>query len=108
MGENNEALQRAATDWDYLLNESGTTVCGSPETVIRQIEKFVDLGVDEVIFHLDSVPHEMIMEAMELLGRFVIPHFRDRNNVVRPTDEILDTIRAMRPKATGAMATAAE
>jgi alkanesulfonate monooxygenase SsuD/methylene tetrahydromethanopterin reductase-like flavin-dependent oxidoreductase (luciferase family) len=108
MGENNEALQRAATDWDYLLNESGTTVCGSPETVIRQIQKFVDLGVDEVIFHLDSVPHEMIMEAMELLGRFVIPHFRDRNNVVRPTDEILDTIRAMRPKAIGAVATAAE
>ena len=91
-----DGLKRAATDWDYLVNESGTTLCGSPDTVIRQLERIVDMGVDEVLFHLDSVSHEMILEAIEMVGKYIIPHFRDRNNVVRPTDEILNTIRMMR------------
>ncbi|MDA9440626.1 luciferase [Bradyrhizobium sp. CCBAU 51745] len=98
MSESVPAMERAAKDWDYLLNHSATTVCGSPDTVIRQIEKFQALGVDEVLLHLDSVNHEKIMEAIEMVGRYVIPHFNDRNNVVRPTEEILGQIRAMRPQ----------
>ena len=54
------------------------------------------MGVDEVLFHLDSVSHEMIMDAIDMVGKYIIPHFKDRNNVVRPTDEILNTIRGMR------------
>ena len=64
--------------------------------MIRQLERIVDMGVDEVLFHLDSVSHEMILEAIEMVGKYIIPHFRDLNNVVRPTDEILNTIREMR------------
>src|SRR3546814_14518348 len=30
MAESQEALQRAATDWDYLIEESASVVCGSP------------------------------------------------------------------------------
>jgi len=33
-----------------------------------------------------------------MVGRYVIPHFNDKNNVVRPTEDILETIRAMRPQ----------
>jgi len=98
MSESVPAMERAANDWDYLLNHSATTVCGSPDTVIRQIEKFQALGIDEVLLHLDSVNHEKIMEAIEMVGRYVIPHFNDRNNVVRPTEDILGQIRAMRPQ----------
>ncbi|MBF5094840.1 LLM class flavin-dependent oxidoreductase [Azospirillum sp. INR13] len=96
MGEGLEALQRAATDWDYLLNDSASLVCGSPDTVIRQLERFIETGAEEILFHIDSVSHAEIMKAIELVGRYVIPHFNDRNNVVRPTDEILDQIRRMR------------
>ncbi len=98
MSESQPAAERAGRDWDYLLNESASTVCGSPDTVIRQLEKFEALGVDEIMLHLDSVNHEKIMEAIEMCGRYVIPHFNDRNNVVRPTEDILDQIRAMRPQ----------
>ena len=66
--------------------------------MIRQIEQYQALGVDEVLLHLDSVPHEKIMEAIDMVGRYVIPHFNDKNNVVRPTEDILETIRAMRPQ----------
>ncbi|KRB85294.1 luciferase [Sphingomonas sp. Root710] len=96
MAEGHEALQRAATDWDYLVNESASLVCGSPDTVIRQLEKVIDLGVDEILFHLDSVPHSEIMKAIDLIGRHVIPHFKDRNNVVRSYDDVLEQIRSMR------------
>lgn len=96
MSESVPSMERAANDWDYLVNESATTVCGSPDTIIRQIEKFQAMGADEVLLHMDSVPHEKIMEAIEMVGRYVIPHFNDQNNVVRPTDEILGKIRAMR------------
>lgn len=102
MGEGLEALQRAATDWDYLLNESASLVCGSPDTVIRQLERFIDAGAEEILFHLDSVSHEEIMKAIDLVGRYVIPHFNDRNNVVRSTDEILEQIRAMRETSAAA------
>ncbi|MBN9043390.1 MAG: luciferase [Rhizobiales bacterium 62-47] len=98
MSESVPAMERAANDWDYLLNHSATTVCGSPDTVIRQIEKFEALGIDEVLLHLDSVNHDKIMEAIDMVGRYVIPHFNDKNNVVRPTEEILGEIRAMRPQ----------
>jgi alkanesulfonate monooxygenase SsuD/methylene tetrahydromethanopterin reductase-like flavin-dependent oxidoreductase (luciferase family) len=98
MSESVPAMERAANDWDYLLNHSATTVCGSPDTVIRQIEKFEALGIDEVLLHLDSVNHDKIMEAIDMVGRYVIPHFNDKNNVVRPTEDILGEIRAMRPQ----------
>jgi alkanesulfonate monooxygenase SsuD/methylene tetrahydromethanopterin reductase-like flavin-dependent oxidoreductase (luciferase family) len=98
MSESIPSMERAGKDWDYLLNHSATTVCGSPDTVIRQIEQYEALGVDEVLLHLDSVPHQKIMEAIDMVGRYVIPHFNDKNNVVRPTEDILETIRAMRPQ----------
>jgi alkanesulfonate monooxygenase SsuD/methylene tetrahydromethanopterin reductase-like flavin-dependent oxidoreductase (luciferase family) len=98
MGENVEGMERAGKDWDYVINESASTICGSPETAIRQIERFERLGIDEIVFHIDSVPHEEIVRTIEMMGRYVIPHFNDRNNVVRPTEEILETIREMRPK----------
>lgn len=98
MSESVPSMERAASDWDYLLNHSATTVCGSPDTVIRQIEKFEALGIEEVLLHLDSVNHDKIMEAIDMVGRYVIPHFNDKNNVVRPTEDILGEIRAMRPQ----------
>lgn len=102
MAEGQEALQKAAGDWDYLINDSASLVCGSPDTVIRQLEKYVDLGIDEILFHLDSVPHAEIMKAIDLIGRYVIPHFKDRNNVVRAYDDVLDQIRSMREPSNAA------
>jgi alkanesulfonate monooxygenase SsuD/methylene tetrahydromethanopterin reductase-like flavin-dependent oxidoreductase (luciferase family) len=63
-------------DPDWLIEESGTVLCGSPDTLIRQIRRYVDLGATEVLIRLDGVRHERIMRAIELIGRHVIPHFR--------------------------------
>lgn len=86
-------------DVDYFINDSGAAVIGSPETCIKQIERFQQAGAEEVLLRIDSVPHDKIMKSIELFGRHVIPHFRHPENIVRPPNEILDDIRTMREQA---------
>jgi alkanesulfonate monooxygenase SsuD/methylene tetrahydromethanopterin reductase-like flavin-dependent oxidoreductase (luciferase family) len=52
---------------------------GSPETVIRQLQKFVDaLGVDHLIcrIYFPGLPHDFIMNELKLLAKEVMPVFR--------------------------------
>jgi alkanesulfonate monooxygenase SsuD/methylene tetrahydromethanopterin reductase-like flavin-dependent oxidoreductase (luciferase family) len=81
---------------DYLLNESGSVLMGSPDTWIERIEQLRRMGADEVWLRLDSLPHDQIMSAIELIGRHVIPHFNDPAGVAPKPEDVLDKIRAMR------------
>ena len=52
---------------------------GSPETVINQLQKFVDaFGVDHLICRLyfPGIPHDFIMNELRLLAKEVMPVFR--------------------------------
>lgn len=52
---------------------------GSPDTVIQQLQKFVDaFGVDHLICRLffPGIPHAFIMDELRLLAKEVIPVFR--------------------------------
>lgn len=52
---------------------------GSPDTVIRQLQKFVDtFGVDHLICRLffPGIPHDFIMNELRLLAKEVMPAFR--------------------------------
>ena len=84
---------------DYFVNASGGAIFGSPESCIEQIEKFRAAGADEVLIRIDSVPHEKIMKSIEMFGRYVIPHFKRPENIVRSSDEVIADIRTMRDKA---------
>ena len=61
-------------DFDWLIEESGTVVCGSPESCVEQIRRYVEIGANEIIIRLDGVPHDKMMRSLELLGKEVIPH----------------------------------
>jgi alkanesulfonate monooxygenase SsuD/methylene tetrahydromethanopterin reductase-like flavin-dependent oxidoreductase (luciferase family) len=52
-------------------------VIGDPVSARETIQRFVDAGVDEVIFvmQVGTVPHEMIMESIKTIGEEVIPYF---------------------------------
>jgi alkanesulfonate monooxygenase SsuD/methylene tetrahydromethanopterin reductase-like flavin-dependent oxidoreductase (luciferase family) len=93
------AVADKINDLDYLIHDSGAAVIGSPESCIQQIERFKQAGADEVLLRIDSVPHDKIMKAIELFGRYVIPHFKHPENVVRPADRVLADIRVMRERA---------
>jgi hypothetical protein len=47
---------------------------------IRYVERLFEAGADEIMFlsQMGTVPHEAIMETIELIGSEVIPHFRGK------------------------------
>lgn len=69
-------------DADWLIEESGTVLCGSPDTLVKQIKRYVALGATEVLIRLDGVGHDKVMRALDLIGRHVIPKFQDRYSLV--------------------------
>ena len=55
-------------------------LCGSPETVLRQVRELRDsigAGVLDLILYNDALPHELARESVRLFGTEVIPQARD-------------------------------
>ncbi len=66
-------------DWDYIY-DNRMVICGDPDETIRQIEAFIDVGVTRIMaqFQVGGMPHDKVMQALELWGKYVIPHFAQR------------------------------
>lgn len=52
-------------------------LCGDPAFACEYIERFIEIGVDELILimQLGTVPHELIMESIRTFGEKVLPKF---------------------------------
>jgi alkanesulfonate monooxygenase SsuD/methylene tetrahydromethanopterin reductase-like flavin-dependent oxidoreductase (luciferase family) len=87
--------------WNELdpdsLCDSGAIIAGDPQSCIRGVEKHIAAGADQVILNMQNatIPHERVLESIELFGTHVIPHFR------------LDAATAPPPKLSGAYGTSA-
>ncbi|SED03435.1 LLM class flavin-dependent oxidoreductase [Bradyrhizobium erythrophlei] len=81
----------------YLFDESGSFIVGDVETCTRQVQRFVDMGIDALALRIDGMPHKELMKSIELFGKYVIPRFKNHRSVVRTSDAILADIRAARP-----------
>ena len=86
-------------DYDYFKDASAAAVFGSPESCIKAIERYRDLGADELVLRIDSVTHENILKTIEMFGRYVIPHFKSPRNYIRPAEDVLADIRVKRDEA---------
>jgi alkanesulfonate monooxygenase SsuD/methylene tetrahydromethanopterin reductase-like flavin-dependent oxidoreductase (luciferase family) len=86
-------------NYAYFKEGSGAAIFGSPESCIKAIEKFQSLGYSQVLIRIDSVPHDKILKSIEMFGRYVIPHFKNPRNFIRPAEDVLADIRAMREEA---------
>ena len=62
--------------------EAGMMLCGSPEEVAEQLERYQAVGTDQVVFGMpaDGMAHEQVLECIELFGSQVIPEY-DRDPV---------------------------
>lgn len=87
-----DIVAEKGSDLDYMLNESASLVIGDPDDFIRNVEKYRAVGVDEVWFRIDSLPHEKLMQSIELIGRYVIPRFKDPWNVVEDPEVVRNRI----------------
>ena len=53
-------------------------MAGTPDDCAKVLDAFHEVGVDQVIIHMQmgNVPHERIMESIELIGTELIPKYR--------------------------------
>lgn len=63
-----------------LRNAEGSqpaSIIGDPACARETVQRFVDIGVDELILvmQLGTVPHEMVMESLRCFAEEVMPHF---------------------------------
>ena len=60
------------------LVDRGVINAGNPESCIKTIQMYEDIGVDQVIMIMqtETINHERVMESLELFGKEVIPAFQ--------------------------------
>jgi alkanesulfonate monooxygenase SsuD/methylene tetrahydromethanopterin reductase-like flavin-dependent oxidoreductase (luciferase family) len=63
-----------------LRNAPGSqlaTIIGDPVAARESVQRFVDVGVDELILvqQMGTVPHELVMESLRTFAEEVMPHF---------------------------------
>ncbi|OBJ67843.1 hypothetical protein A5643_15185 [Mycobacterium sp. 1274756.6] len=69
-------------DLDYVMDKTPTVLLGTPEKFIETIERLEALGFDEVAMRIDGYGHEQNMRNIEMIGKYVIPHFKAKKAVV--------------------------
>ncbi len=94
-----DQVSRKTEDFKYFTEASGAAIFGSPESCIRSIERLRECGIDQCVMRIDSTRHENIMKSLEMFGRHVIPHFKNKRNFMRPAEDVMADIRTMRDKA---------
>ena len=67
--------------------ESGGYCVGNPDDCIEFIEKFEALGIDEYVLTMQvgSVAHREVMNTLRLFGKYVIPHFQEKERRAQAT-----------------------
>ena len=74
------AARAAVAELDAnVLSDRGVIIAGNPESCIKTIKTYEDVGVDQVmlIMQTETIPHDQVMESIELYGKEVIPAFAD-------------------------------
>ena len=64
------------------LVDRGLLCAGNPDSCIKVLERFEQLGVDLVLCFMEMgrVPHPKTMESIRMMGKYVIPHFKGRTS----------------------------
>lgn len=67
---------RSEEELDWAI-ENGYLLCGTPEQVLDQIDKYQAVGCDQLVFGIpnEGFRHEEVLEMIELFGKHVIPEF---------------------------------
>lgn len=78
-GPSADPQQQKPPTQDELLAGGGYCV-GNPDDCIRVIEEFEAMGVNEImpIFQAGHATHEEVMNSIRLFGKYIIPHFREK------------------------------
>jgi alkanesulfonate monooxygenase SsuD/methylene tetrahydromethanopterin reductase-like flavin-dependent oxidoreductase (luciferase family) len=62
------------------LSDRGVVIAGDPDSCIAALKKHEAIGIDQmmIMMQTETIPHEKVMESIELFGKYVIPEFNGR------------------------------
>jgi alkanesulfonate monooxygenase SsuD/methylene tetrahydromethanopterin reductase-like flavin-dependent oxidoreductase (luciferase family) len=75
-------LKDMAGDYRAIMDHSPTVMVGTPDELIEKIQKLEAMGIDEVILRIDGFGHSINKNAIEMVGKYVIPAFQNPMAVV--------------------------
>ena len=66
----------AQMDADTLCDR-GVIIAGDPDSCIKGVQLYEDIGVDQVILIMqtETIPHERVLQSIEMFGKHVLPAF---------------------------------
>ncbi len=73
--------------WNELdaetLSDRAVIIAGDPDTCIEAIKKHEATGIDElmILMQSETIPHQQVMESIELFGKYVIPEIKKSEGV---------------------------
>ena len=76
--EEYEGVRTNKVDMQFLI-DNGMCIVGNPDTCIRQLERIqkeANLDLFLAMMQFWGIPHQKTMHAIELFGKYVIPHFK--------------------------------
>ena len=78
LGSNEDELKNRKEmilDKKMIWKDSGLVIAGTPDTILREIKKYVDIGVTYFTFYFPDLPD---MISLQLFAKNVIPYFRNK------------------------------
>jgi alkanesulfonate monooxygenase SsuD/methylene tetrahydromethanopterin reductase-like flavin-dependent oxidoreductase (luciferase family) len=66
----------SAISIDYL-RDSGSAILGDPDTCVEAAKRYEAVGCDLLLCLVNplKIPHEQVMQSIELMGKYVLPEF---------------------------------
>ncbi|MCI0769816.1 MAG: LLM class flavin-dependent oxidoreductase [Chloroflexi bacterium] len=76
MWKGEEALRQGGPQ---SLIDSGTIMVGDPHSCSKIVQRYADVGVDQLIIHMQAggIPNQRVRESIRAFGQHVIPKFSD-------------------------------
>jgi alkanesulfonate monooxygenase SsuD/methylene tetrahydromethanopterin reductase-like flavin-dependent oxidoreductase (luciferase family) len=69
--------KEVALNFDAMMGKN-SVIAGDPDEIIQRAKQYEEAGVDQLLCLLDphDMPHENILQTIELLGKYVLPEFK--------------------------------
>ena len=75
---------KAWSDLDAdTLSDRAVVIAGDPDSCIEALKKHEAIGIDQmmIMMQTETIPHEKVMNSIELFGKYVIPEFKKSEEI---------------------------
>jgi alkanesulfonate monooxygenase SsuD/methylene tetrahydromethanopterin reductase-like flavin-dependent oxidoreductase (luciferase family) len=77
-------LEEHRRDLPFMIERAPYLTIGDPDFFVERIRRLEQMGADELILEIDGLGHEKHMQAIELIGRHVLPSVHEAAEPLTP------------------------